>query len=143
MTDCIFCKIIQGSAPSIKVYENENCMAFMDIIPAVKGHVLVIPKAHYETFLDIPLKEVQGLIKVVHIVALAVNKALKPQGYKIEMFNKKIAGQGVPHAHFHIIPRDENDGLELRADKTWWVPNKDLYKRGEIEQYAQRIKEFL
>lgn len=115
----------------------------MDIMPAVKGHVLVIPKAHYETFLDIPLEETQELIKVVYKVALAVNKALAPQGYKIEMFNKTIAGQGVLHAHFHIIPRDENDGLEFKAARTWWVSKKDLYKKNEIEQYAEKIKEFL
>ncbi|MDP3991207.1 MAG: HIT family protein [Candidatus Nealsonbacteria bacterium] len=143
MSDCIFCKIVKGEVPSAKVYEDEHSFAFLDIMPAVKGHTLVIPKTHYEAFLDIPKLKLQALISAVQKVTKAVVKSTGSAGYKIEMFNGEIAGQGVFHAHFHIIPRDKNDSIEFRADKNWWVQKKDLYKEGEKEEYAEKIKKRL
>src|SRR3989344_2576574 len=134
MNDCIFCKIVNGELPSAKVYEDEKHLAFMDIMPATKGHVLIIPKWHYKEFLEIPVEEAKGLIAIVHNVADAVIKATNSQGYKLENFNGAYSGQSIFHVHFHIIPRFEGDELEYDANKRWWVPKK--YKEDEINKYA-------
>ncbi|MGM5482941.1 MAG: HIT family protein [Nanobdellota archaeon] len=131
--DCIFCKIIQDEIPGEKLYENENTLAIMDINPANKGHVLVIPKEHYETFTDLPDEIAAGLSKTTKKMAEAVNKATKTEGFNIVINNKKVAGQLVPHVHFHIIPRYENDGIDMS------VKHKK-YEDGELEDYAEKIR---
>lgn len=141
--NCIFCKIIRGEIPSTKVYENDSIMAFMDIMPAVKGHTLVIPKKHYETFIDIPSDEIESFMVFVQKTARAVVKATEAQGFKIESFNKPLAGQTVPHLHFHIIPRYENDHIQYHADANWWVPHTGIYKEGELQIYADSIIKLL
>ncbi|MFP4112285.1 MAG: HIT family protein [Candidatus Woesearchaeota archaeon] len=140
MEDCIFCKIVKGDIPSTKVYEDEYSAAFMDIMPAVKGHTLVIPKNHHETYLDIPYETLENMAKTIKKVAFGVIKAMSATGYKIEIFNGESAGQAVKHAHFHIVPRYENDDLKYREDKNWWVPKKELYSEGEIEEIADSIR---
>lgn len=141
MDDCIFCKISQGEIPSTKIYEDSNYLAFLDIMPATKGHALVIPKKHYPTFLDIPENELSEFIKIVQKVASAVVKATQAQGYKIEMFNNEISGQTIFHAHFHIIPRSENDEIKFNQGKGWWIPQKDLYSENEMQELAEKIRE--
>lgn len=131
MEDCIFCKIVKGEIPCSKVYEDENIFAFLDIAPVHKGHTLVIPKKHFETILDIPEQELKELILAVKKVAIAVEKGVDADGFVVTMSNKKAAGQVVPHAHFHIIPRFEDDGL-----KHW---PKIEYKEGELEEYKNKI----
>jgi histidine triad (HIT) family protein len=140
--DCIFCKLINGELPSFKVYEDDNAFAFMDIMPATKGHVLVIPKEHHETFLEIPSELMGKYMMAVQRVASAVVKAVGARGYKVESFNKYYAGQTVNHMHFHVIPRYEGDGMQYHAGKGWWVPQKDLYEEGEIADFAARIRGF-
>ena len=131
MEDCIFCKIVKGEIPCSKVYEDENIFAFLDMAPVHKGHTLVIPKKHFETILDIPEQELKELILAVKKVAIAVEKGVDADGFVVTMSNKKAAGQVVPHAHFHIIPRFEDDGL-----KHW---PKIEYKEGELEEYKNKI----
>ena len=131
MEDCIFCKIVKGEIPCSKVYEDENIFAFLDIAPVHKGHTLVIPKKHFETILDVPEQELKELILAVKKVAIAVEKGVDADGFVVTMSNKKAAGQVVPHAHFHIIPRFEDDGL-----KHW---PKIEYKEGELEEYKNKI----
>ncbi|MFW6231376.1 MAG: HIT family protein [Nanoarchaeota archaeon] len=143
MEESIFTKIVKGEIPSEKVYEDKNFLAFMDIMPAVKGHTLVIPKKQYETFIDIPDDIVCDYILVVKKVAQAVVKATKAKGYKVEMFNGSYAGQGVFHAHFHIIPRYEGEDILFKDESNWWVPQKDLYDDGEIKEWAQMIRDNL
>jgi len=135
MEDCIFCKIVKGEIPCSKVYEDENVLAFLDIAPVHKGHTLVIPKKHFETILDIPEQELKGLILAVKKVVIAVEKGVDADGFVVTMSNKKAAGQEVPHAHFHIIPRYEDDGL-----KHW---PKVEYKEGEMEEYKNKLTEQL
>ena len=135
MEDCIFCKIIKGEIPSSKLYENEKVFAFLDITPVNKGHSLVIPKEHYETLMDMPddiLKEVSVIVKKI---SSAVKKAVNADGISIGMSNYKAAGQVVPHAHIHIMPRFEDDGLKF------WPQSK--YEEGEIDEYKEKIIKFL
>lgn len=134
--DCIFCKIVaKGEIPSTNVYENENVLAFLDIGPTNKGHTLVIPKRHYENLLDTPDDDLKEVMLAVKKVAAAVIKGVEADGFNIQMSNKEAAGQVVPHAHVHIIPRFNDDGLKL------WPQGK--YEEGEIQDIADKIKSFL
>ncbi len=132
MTDCIFCKIVAGDIPSSKILETENTLAFLDISPVNKGHVLVIPKEHYETLTDIPDDLLSLVVKDMKKVAVAVMMATKADGYNIQMNNYASAGQVVMHAHFHIVPRFKGDGFEL------W-PGRE-YECGEAESVMDDIK---
>ncbi|MBW6461847.1 MAG: HIT family protein [DPANN group archaeon] len=108
--DCIFCKIISGDIPAKIVYEDATSIAFLDITPCAKGHTVVIPKKHYDTFQDIDENAVRDLFTSVKMVAKAVEKGTGADGSNIGLNNKKAAGQEVPHIHIHIIPRYEGDG---------------------------------
>ena len=135
MKDCIFCKIIKGEIPSSKVYENDKVFAFLDIGPIAKGHTLVIPKAHSNNIFDIPEEDLCELMKAVKMLSGVVKKATGAGGIVIGMNNEKVAGQEVPHAHIHIIPRKEGDGLKH------WQNGK--YDEGEMEEYHKKIVSFL
>ena len=113
--DCIFCKIVKGEIPCIKIYEDENALAFMDIAPLNQGHVLIIPKSHYETILDIEPDVFGWLGNVVARVSKAVQKTLKPDGINVMQLNGKAANQVVPHLHIHVVPRKFGDGLSISA----------------------------
>ena len=135
MSDCIFCKICNNEIPCSKIYEDDDFLCFLDINPVNKGHVLVIPKGHYETILDIPDDILRRLILVVKKISKAVKNGMNVGGFNVTMNNYKEAGQVVPHAHFHIIPRIENDGLEP------WAQGE--YEEGEMEGVLERIKKVL
>ena len=136
MDNCIFCKIAKGEIPSAKIYEDEKYLAFLDIAPANKGHSLVIPKKHHETTLDMSADDLAELMKIVHRVTEAIRKALKPDGYNVFINNKPAAGQIVPHAHFHIVPRYNGDGI--RFD---WPKQK--YAEGEMYKLKAKITQNL
>jgi len=108
--DCIFCRIVAGELPCTKVFEDEDTLAFMDIAPVVKGHALVIPKQHSESIHDTPEDVLRKLITVVRRIAGAQVGGLGADGVNVTQANGKVAGQVVPHIHFHAIPRFENDG---------------------------------
>jgi len=100
----IFAKILRGEIPSIKVYEDEQTLAFMDIMPQAEGHTLVIPKEAAETIHDLSDEGAANLIKKVKVVAAAVKKGLNADGITLFQLNGEQAGQTVPHIHFHILP---------------------------------------
>ncbi len=112
-SDCIFCKIVKGEIPSNKIAESNNFIAFLDAHPKANGHTLVIPKKHFVTFLDLPNKLGEEFIKFTKEVASQILEEKKGDGFNILMNNLEPAGQVVKHAHFHIIPRRENDGLKI------------------------------
>jgi len=130
--DCIFCKIIAGEIPSYKVYEDEDNFAFLDIAPVSHGHTLVVPKKHYANLEEIGEEELSQLIKAVKKIGKAIKEGLGVKGYNATMNNNQVAGQVVPHLHFHLIPRKEGDGLEL------WPQGK--YNEGEEEKVLEAIK---
>lgn len=102
----LFAKILRGEVPAVKVYEDEDVLAFMDIFPQTKGHLLVIPKnVKARNFLELPANRVAPLMERVHRLTIAVEKALKPDGVTVTQFNGEDAGQTIFHLHFHIIPR--------------------------------------
>ena len=134
MSDCIFCKIVAGEIPCTSVYEDDQALAFMDIGPIIKGHVLVIPKKHYDPVTETPDAVLQHLIVVVKKIAAAQRKALKTDGCNIIQNNGRVSGQAVPHLHFHVIPRFEGDG------HTWNWAAKKYEDPAEMKKLAEAIK---
>ncbi len=129
--DCIFCKIVNGDLPSSKIYEDKRYLAFLDINPINKGHVLVIPKDHYDTLLNTPVDLAKDLLALIKTLAPAVMEASGASGFNLVVNNGKVAGQLVDHVHFHIIPRLKNDNLHA------W-PGKQ-YLDNEMELFTQKI----
>ncbi len=136
MKDCIFCKIVDKEIPAAVVYEDDNVISFLDIMPANKGHCLVVPKKHCENLLEVPDEDLSGMVKAVKKVAKALSLSIGNGAYNVIMNNGKEAGQLVGHAHIHIIPRFKDDRLRLN-----WSHKK--YMDEEIEEYREKIKKFL
>ena len=132
MDDCIFCKIIAGDIPSSKVYEDEQVLAFLDIMPIGKGHTLVIPKDHSESLADTQAEMMQKLGPALKTVSAAVAAATGAAGVNLVLANGEAAGQEVRHLHFHIIPRHVGDGIRFDTDRK-------KYSDGEMEEYRKNI----
>lgn len=140
MTDCIFCRIIEGNAPSSKVYEDEACMAFMDIQPVNPGHVLVVPKSHAKDLSDLPAETGGHLFQVAQRIALSMPKTnVKNEGIDFFLAHGEAAGQEIFHIHLHIIPRYEGDGFGFRFGPNY----NNLPKRNELDAIAMQIKQQL
>lgn len=117
--DCVFCSIVEGEIPAHVVYRDDNVVAFLDANPVSKGHTLVVPREHVETIHDAGGMDYiwDALVRVAN----AVKEAFDPGGINIDQNNGELAGQEVPHLHFHVTPRYEGDELEI------------TYNRGELE----------
>ena len=100
----IFARILRGELPAFKVYEDEQVLAFMDVMPQAEGHTLVIPKTPALTLLDLNPEAAAYTIQVVQKVAKAMEKALDVKGIVLMQLSGAAAGQTVPHVHFHLIP---------------------------------------
>lgn len=111
MQRCIFCEIVAGRTPASRLFEDEHTLAFLDINPVSPGHALVIPKEHMETLLDVPDRLMGPLGITTRRVAAALMRATQAGGFNLQMNNYRIAGQLVPHVHFHLVPRHAGDGL--------------------------------
>ncbi len=136
MKDCIFCKIIDGKIPSTKIYEDDKVLAFLDISPVNKGHVLIVSKEHTEDFLSMSEKNINDVFLAAQKIAEAVMKGTNAEGFNLGMNNKPAAGQVVFHSHLHIIPRFKKDGLHL------WG-SRGPYTEGEAAKVAENIREKL
>jgi histidine triad (HIT) family protein len=110
MNDCVFCKIRDGQIPSMKIFEDDRTLAFMDINPLNSGHCLVITKAHAPTLYEVEVADLQAAVAAAQRVALAIRDGLKPDGLNMLQANGAAAFQSVPHFHLHLIPRWNNDG---------------------------------
>ncbi len=130
--DCVFCKIVAGQIPSIKIYEDEDVLAFLDIGPLSDGHTLVIPKKHYAKIHECHAEILAKVGAVLPKVAGAVFGAMNAEGYNVLCNNGRASGQLVEHIHFHIIPRNSGDGVF-----TQW-PSKQ-YPAGKVEKIAENI----
>ncbi|MBE8219706.1 MAG: HIT domain-containing protein [Alphaproteobacteria bacterium] len=131
----IFAKILRGEIPSIKLYEDDATLAFMDIMPQIEGHALVIPKTPAVHFLDLPPAAVAAVMATAQKLAPAIVAATKAQGFMMAQLNGSAAGQTVPHYHMHILPR--HDGLELAFHA------QDMADMDELAKIATRIKSHL
>jgi histidine triad (HIT) family protein len=128
----VFAKILRGELPCETVYEDENTLAFMDVMPRADGHVLVIPKNAGRTLLDTPLPDLQAAIATVQRVARAVKEGMKADGLTIQQFNEPAGGQVVFHLHFHILPRW--DGVPLRPH------TGEMASKETLADHAGRIR---
>lgn len=108
----VFAKILKGELPCHKIYETDQVLGFMDIMPRGEGHVLVIPKTKARNILDAKPEDVAELAKAVQIVARGVKQAFAADGVTIQQFNESAGGQVVFHLHVHIIPRFEGVALK-------------------------------
>lgn len=134
--DCIFCKIISGEIPSATIYENSKFKVIMDIAPANKGHVLILPKEHFDNIYDIDTATAGQLFELAALVARTLKSVLDCDGMNILQNNGTVAGQTVFHFHMHIIPRYEGDTVNMG-----W---KELsYGDGEMEQLREAIRKEL
>ena len=109
--DCIFCKIARGEIKKDPFIESNNFCAFEDVSPITPGHMLVIPKKHFVTLLDIPNNLGQELLEFIKKITNEMLDKKQGDGFNILMRNLEAGGQEVPHAHIHVIPRKEDDGV--------------------------------
>jgi histidine triad (HIT) family protein len=110
MTDCVFCKIRDGQIPSMKIFEDDRTLVFMDINPINSGHCLVITKVHAATLFEADVADLQAAIATAQRVAVAIRDGIKPDGLNMLQANGAAAFQSVLHFHLHLIPRWNNDG---------------------------------
>ncbi len=134
--DCIFCKIAAGEIPAVKVYEDDDVLAFLDILPISDGHTLVIPKQHCQSLDECPSELINQIASRLGKIAKAVKAAVDSDGYNLLCNNGRAAGQLVNHLHFHIIPRNTGDGVFNR-----WPSFK--YPEGKAEQIAEKVSKNL
>lgn len=133
--DNIFSKIIAGTIPSHKVYEDEDTLAFMDVMPQAPGHLLVIPKSGSRNLLDADPATLSKLMPVVQKLAVAAKDAFDADGVFVAQFNEPAAGQTVFHLHFHVIPRHEGQPLKPHSGK--------MEDQAILADHAVRIRDAL
>ncbi len=115
--ECIFCKIIDNTLPSRKIYEDDDNVAILDINPASPGHVLVIPKKHKLDVFEIDGLDLRRTIEIVKLIAEKLKKELNTPNMNIIQNNGRIAGQIVDHLHIHVVPRFPNDNIDFRIPR--------------------------
>jgi len=129
---CLFCDIVNNKLPAHKIYEDEFTLAFLDITPVNPGHTLVILKKHVKNIEEASEEDLCHLIKTVKKVGNAIKTGLNVSGYNVQINNDPVAGQVIPHIHFHVIPRKEGDG------HAGWRQGK--YEEGDAKNAVNKIK---
>ena len=130
MADCEFCMIVRGDFESEEIYSDDDVFAVMHLKPAAPGHILLFTKQHYSIVEQIPDKIVGHLLSVANKLSIAIFESVGAQGTNIIVENGVASGQTVPHVSVHIIPRRENDGLNLQ-----WTPKKLNNDEMDVVQY--------
>jgi histidine triad (HIT) family protein len=134
VSDCVFCKIVDGEVPSHKVYEDENFYGFLDVNPRNKGHALIIPKDHHRWVWDMDGDRVADYYRAVNRVANAQREA-----FDTDWVVSMVIGDEVEHAHVWLVPRFEDDGHGGSID----IENVKEFSDEEMEEFARRIREAL
>jgi histidine triad (HIT) family protein len=132
-SDCLFCGIVAGDVPAQVVDSDEHTVAFMDINPATPGHALVVPRAHSVDLIDIPEEDLEHTARAAQRLARRMDETLDPDGVNILQASRPAAWQTVFHFHLHVIPRYDDDPLELP-----YVPREG--DPDEIAAVADRIR---
>ena len=131
--DCVFCAIVAGEAPAQIVDSDEHTIAFMDISPATRGHALVIPREHHADLMEMPAAELGHALVAAQRLAQKLKGTLEPAGINVLNCCGSAAWQTVFHFHLHVVPRYEDDPLELP-----WVPSPG--DQDEIATTASQIR---
>lgn len=129
----IFTKIINREIPAEILYETENAIAIIDIMPIHFGHALVIPKKEYRNFLEVPEQELGELMTVAQKVAKSLVKTFDLEGFNFFANNGEVAGQSVFHFHIHVTPRYANDNISFHL-------NLKKYADGQMKEVADKIR---
>ena len=130
---CVFCDIVRAELTAEIVYEDDSCLAFLDIRPLFPGHCLVIPRAHHETLGDLPTAEIEPLFAAVRVLSQAVPAAVDAEGSFLAMNNR--VSQSVPHLHVHVVPRRRKDGL-----RGFFWPRHSYRDAAHIKEVADAIR---
>jgi histidine triad (HIT) family protein len=133
---CVFCAISAGQAAAHVVLEDEACMAFLDARPVFPGHVLVIPRAHYETLMELPPDIMTAIFDRARRLCVAAERALGAQGTFVGMNNR--VSQSVPHAHVHVVPRRKGDGL-----RGFFWPRQKYANEAQAAEIAAKLRDGL
>ena len=131
----MFCAIVAGESPAAVVLDEPRVMAFLDLRPVFRGHVLLVPREHHETLPDLPAGQRDGFLEAAQRLAVAVKEALGAQGSFVAMNN--TVSQSVPHLHLHVVPRTKGDGLR----GFFWPRTR--YADGEADRYAASLRAVL
>jgi histidine triad (HIT) family protein len=134
--NCIFCKIVAGKVPCAKLLEDDHALAFVDIGPLTEGHSLLIPKEHVETLDALSAESAGAVLRHLPALGRAVRQAVGAEGLNILQNNGKVAGQLVPHVHFHLIPRTTGDAFQFN-----WPAGE--YPQGRLDELAEAIRKAL
>ena len=134
--DCAFCEIVAGERPAHVVLDDGSAMAFLDTRPLFKGHVLLVPRVHYETLPDLPADLVGPFFVVAQRLAGAMETALGAAGSFVAVNNR--ISQSVPHLHTHVVPRNRKDGL-----RGFFWPRTKYDSDDEARDYAARLRDAL
>jgi histidine triad (HIT) family protein len=130
--DCVFCSIVAGDVAADLVLDEPDLVAFLDRRPVFKGHVLLVPRQHVDTLLDLPVELHATLLGAAQRLAAAVVESLGAQGSFVAMNN--VVSQSVPHLHVHVVPRTRGDGL-----RGFFWPRTKYASEQESVEYAARI----
>ena len=133
--NCIFCKILAGEIPSAVVYEDDDFKAILDVNPAVRGHVIILPKNHAANIFELPDEDASKVMVVAKKIAAAVQKTYSCDGVNILQNNGKAAGQTVFHLHVHVIPRYEGDTDSIRIG---WRPGETPEDLADIAEEIRK-----
>ncbi len=128
----LFTRIIEEEIPSVRIFEDENCIAILDIAPVNKGHILVIARQEYETLIDCPDETLSHLIIIAKKLAARMKERLGCDGFNLMINNGAASGQEVPHLHIHLIPRYSGDGKTPRM-------TKERYEEDEMVRYGKQL----
>jgi histidine triad (HIT) family protein len=130
---CMFCAIIRGDTPAVKICETERLLAFLDHRPLFRGHTLLVPKTHMRLLSDLPAQDAAGFLITAQRLERAVEDGLGAAGTMILVNN--VVSQTVPHLHLHVIPRNPKDGLRF-----WLGPRHPYDASHPAEEYAAKIR---
>ena len=130
---CVFCKIAQGSISAETIYEDGDCIVFLDSGPLFAGHCLVCPRQHYDTLMDVPPELLRPLFQNVQMIARAVETGLGAEGSFVAVNNR--VSQSVPHLHVHVIPRRRKDGM-----KGFFWPRRPYRDQEELQETANTLR---
>ena len=137
--NCIFCGILNNELPASRVYEDEHTLAFLDIHPIARGHALVVPKRHVESYTDLSSNEVSQLAQVGRLVAAHLKLAVEGcEGVSLSLADGTSAGQEVPHAHLHVIPRRRGDGFGWKFPPGY---SSEVAPRDQLDSVAALVRD--
>lgn len=139
MGECIFCKIVAGEIPAVRIYEDELVLAFLDISPINFGHTLVIPKAHAESIAMVPEATAGRMLRIGARLGVAMKRELEADGFNLHLSDGTAAGQVVMHAHLHVVPRGAEDGFHWNWRHLTY--SDDEVRRAIAEKLKKRLGE--